>query len=54
VDNLNSNISSVSLSLEQEQEVMEGLKDKQEGKVKTSNPRSASFHESLIDFAESD
>ncbi|MFZ4084030.1 MAG: hypothetical protein ACOYK1_00630 [Vampirovibrionia bacterium] len=54
MDNFNINISSVSLSLEQEQEILESLKDKEEGKVKTSNPRSASFHESLIEFAESD
>lgn len=51
---LNSNISSFSLSREQEQEILESLKDKKHGRVKVFNPKSSSFHKSLIDFAKAD
>jgi len=54
VSDLNKDIPSVNLSNEEEDELLESLEDKNQAKVRVFNPKSASFHESLIDFAEED
>ncbi|MFM7457035.1 MAG: hypothetical protein ACKO3R_00020 [bacterium] len=51
---LNSKMPSISLSNEEQNELLKSLEDKKQGKVKVFNPKSASFHKSLIDFAEED
>ena len=51
---LNSKMPSINLSNEEQDELLKSLEDKKQGKVKVFNPKSASFHKSLIDFAEED
>ena len=54
MSDLNKDIPSVNLSNEEEDELLESLEDKNQAKVRVFNPKSASFHKSLIEFAEED